>query len=42
MLDGSYLFAPDNPNHENSKVAGFGEHNHPISTVRFTEWIPGA
>jgi hypothetical protein len=31
ILDGSYLFVPDNPHYENSKVAYFDEHNHPLS-----------
>ena len=31
ILDGSYLFVPDNENYEGSKVAVFDEHNHPIS-----------
>ena len=31
VVDGSYLFLPDNENYENSKVAYFDEHNHPIS-----------
>jgi hypothetical protein len=31
IVDGSYLFLPDNENYENSRVALFDEHNHPIS-----------
>ena len=31
MLDGSYLFVPDNEHYENSRVAYFDEHNHPLS-----------
>lgn len=31
MLDGSYLFVPDNAGYEGSKVCYFDEHNHPIS-----------
>jgi Transposase DDE domain len=30
-LDGSYLFVPDNPAYEGSKLAFFDEHNHPVS-----------
>jgi hypothetical protein len=31
MVDGSYLFVPDNEGYENSKVGWFDEHNHPLS-----------
>ncbi len=31
IVDGSYLFVPDNEHYEHSKVAIFDEHNHPIS-----------
>ena len=31
MVDGSYLFIPDNPRYELSKSAYFDEHNHPVS-----------
>lgn len=31
ILDGSYLFVPDNEHYENSRVGFFDEHNHPIS-----------
>jgi hypothetical protein len=31
MVDGSYLFVPDNEHYEHSKLAFFDEHNHPIS-----------
>jgi hypothetical protein len=31
IVDGSYLFVPDNDRYERSKVAVFDEHNHPIS-----------
>jgi len=31
IVDGSYLFVPDNARYENSKLAMFDEHNHPIS-----------
>jgi len=31
IIDGSYLFVPDNEHYEKSKVAVFDEHNHPIS-----------
>ena len=30
IVDGSYLFVPDNENYEFSKLAFFDEHNHPI------------
>lgn len=30
-VDGSYLFVPDNERYENSKVARFDNHNHPVS-----------
>lgn len=31
MIDGSYLFIPDNPHYEHSKTGYFDEHNHLIS-----------
>ena len=31
MLDGSYLFVPDNEHYEGSKLGYFDEHNHPVS-----------
>ena len=31
IVDGSYLFVPDNEHYEGSRVAVFDEHNHPIS-----------
>jgi hypothetical protein len=31
MVDGSYLFVPDNEHYEHSRVARFDRHNHPIS-----------
>lgn len=31
ILDGSYLFVPDNEHYENSKIGYFNEHNHPVS-----------
>jgi hypothetical protein len=31
MLDGSYLFIPDNERYEGSRLGCFDEHNHPIS-----------
>ena len=31
IIDGSYLFVPDNEHYENSRVSWFDEHNHPIS-----------
>lgn len=31
IIDGSYLFVPDNESYEGSRVAFFDEHNHPIS-----------
>jgi hypothetical protein len=31
ILDGSYLFVPDNERYEHSRLAYFDEHNHPIS-----------
>jgi len=31
MLDGSYLFVPDNEHYESSKLGYFDEHNHPVS-----------
>jgi len=31
IVDGSYLFVPDNERYENSKFAVFDEHNHPVS-----------
>ncbi len=31
IVDGSYLFVPDNDRYEQSKLAVFDEHNHPIS-----------
>ena len=31
IVDGSYLFVPDNDHYEHSKIAVFDEHNHPIS-----------
>ena len=31
IVDGSYLFVPDNEHYEHSKIAVFDEHNHPIS-----------
>lgn len=32
IVDGSYLFVPDNEHYEGSKVARFDEHNHPVSS----------
>ena len=31
IVDGSYLFVPDNKGYEDSKLAVFDEHNHPLS-----------
>jgi len=31
LIDGSYLFVPDNPHYAGSDVLRFDEHNHPIS-----------
>jgi hypothetical protein len=31
IVDGSYIFVPDNDRYEKSKLAVFDEHNHPIS-----------
>ena len=40
LIDGSYLFVPDNPNYENSKVGWFDEHNHPISREQAEARLP--
>jgi hypothetical protein len=40
IMDGSYLFVPDNENYEDSKVAVFDEHNHPISREEEKELTP--
>ena len=31
LIDGSYLFVPDNEHYENSSIMRFDEHNHPLS-----------
>jgi len=31
IIDGSYLFVPDNEHYENSRVGYFDQHNHPVS-----------
>jgi hypothetical protein len=44
IVDGSYLFVPDNERYEKSKVACFDEHNHPIRGgavfAGTTTWYP--
>jgi hypothetical protein len=41
FIDGSYLFVPDNPKYELSRVGYFDEHNHPVSSKKIEE-LPGA
>jgi hypothetical protein len=40
IVDGSYLFVPDNERYEHSRRAVFDEHNHPISKDEETKLSP--
>lgn len=40
IVDGSYLFVPDNEHYEHSRVCYFDEHNHPISKVEEQKLTP--
>ncbi len=40
LIDGSYLFVPDNDHYENSVVLRFDEHNHPVSKKAYEELSP--
>ncbi len=42
MVDGSYLFVPDNPRYEESAVIWFDEHNHPIGKEAREKLTPAA
>ena len=41
LVDGSYLFVPDNPNYEGSSVLRFDAHNHPVSKKEY-EALPAS
>jgi hypothetical protein len=40
VVDGSYLFVPDNERYEHSRLAYFNEHNHPVSREEQKELSP--
>jgi len=40
LVDGSYLFVPDNPNYEGSSVLRFDGHSHPVSRRTYDAMSP--
>lgn len=40
LVDGSYLFVPDNDNYQNSSVLRFNEGNHPVSEKEYADLTP--
>jgi hypothetical protein len=40
VIDGSYLFVPDNPHYEDSDLLRFDGHNHPVSKKEYEELSP--